>query len=94
MKDKILFLIIGMLLGAMITTGVFMIINKNKTPSFPNQGNFQRGDFSPENLDGATKTILEDGTEQFTMPDGRTVMRRDRSTEGGNSGGRTIINNP
>ena len=29
MKDKILYLIIGILIGAMIATGVFMVINKN-----------------------------------------------------------------
>jgi len=30
MKDKILMLIVGILIGAIITTGIFLVINKNQ----------------------------------------------------------------
>ena len=31
MKDKIFTFIVGLLVGAIITTGIFLIINKNKS---------------------------------------------------------------
>ena len=34
MKEKIITLIIGMLIGAVITAGIFLLINKNNTKSF------------------------------------------------------------
>lgn len=36
MKDKICMLIIGVLLGAIITTGLFMIFGNNKKPDMKN----------------------------------------------------------
>ena len=48
MKEKILYLVLGTLIGAMLTTGVFMIINKNN-----NQGpqfNGERREFDVNNL--------------------------------------------
>lgn len=40
MKDKILMLIIGILIGAVITAGCFLIFNKNSSSSTGNRGNF------------------------------------------------------
>lgn len=43
MKDKILMLIIGVLLGAVITAGCFLIFNKQKGPegSMPQRGDME-----------------------------------------------------
>lgn len=44
MKNQILMLIIGILIGAIITTGVFLIIksnDNNKMPSIDKNGNFE-----------------------------------------------------
>ena len=51
MKDKILFLVTGILIGAMVATGVFMVINKNNSNN--NQNNFDRQNFrnfDPDNM--------------------------------------------
>ena len=48
MKDKILMLIIGILIGAIITAGAFFIYNKNR-PEFENERrmpNFESEEFS------------------------------------------------
>lgn len=45
MKDKILFLILGILIGAVITAGCFLFINKN------NNKNFQRRNFDKEMIE-------------------------------------------
>ena len=37
MKDKILMLIVGILIGAIITTGVFLVVNKNQQNNQNNQ---------------------------------------------------------
>ncbi len=53
MKEKILTLIIGMLIGAVITAGVFILINKNNTkPSDRDMKGMQRdmGDFNPDEM--------------------------------------------
>lgn len=56
MKDKILYLVLGILIGAVITSGVFLIFSKNSKPEMPE--NFQGGqmiergenkDFDPTN---------------------------------------------
>ena len=39
MKDKILMLIVGILIGAIITTGVFLVIDKNQQKTQQNQQN-------------------------------------------------------
>jgi len=85
MKDKGLYFIIGLLVGAILTTGVFMLINKNNSNSNNNRsgnngnGQIYNGDRQPptqEELDAMEKTILEDGTIQYQSPDGSRVMRR------------------
>jgi len=57
MKDKMLFLIIGILIGAIITTGIFMIKDKNTKPNEPNRENIRSFDidnlpeeFNPNNI--------------------------------------------
>ena len=80
LKDKILYMVIGILLGAIVTTGVFMIINKNRGPRANvlrnMDGQMMRGDIEPPDLSGATKTITEDGAERYDLPDGSRVMIR------------------
>lgn len=52
MKDKILFLILGILIGAIITTGVFMVLGKNNggnNQNRPDMQNFRK--FDPNNID-------------------------------------------
>ena len=58
MKDKILYLILGILIGVVITAGCFLVIGKNKTKGMKN-GNFKPDkemmenfeNFDPENFD-------------------------------------------
>ena len=55
MKEKILTLVIGALIGAIITTGVFLIINKNNAASNNQMQNGrrhiqQRGNFNTDNM--------------------------------------------
>ncbi|MDR0978451.1 MAG: hypothetical protein LBL91_00660 [Lachnospiraceae bacterium] len=51
MKDKILYLIIGILIGAIITTGVFLVINNGNNNASQNGINrSNRGNFDPNNL--------------------------------------------
>lgn len=50
MKEKILMLIIGILIGAIITTGVFLILNQNNSSS---QGRGQMGN-RPEGMGNFT----------------------------------------
>ncbi len=57
MKNKIMYLIIGMLIGAIITSVVFMTIGKNKRPS-----NFPKGDFNME--DGERPELPEGMSEE------------------------------
>ena len=56
MKEKILTLIIGALIGAIITTGVFLIINKNNDNTNQMQNGrtnmMRNGEFNPENMKG------------------------------------------
>lgn len=84
MKDKILYLVIGMLIGAIITTGVFMLVDKNRGP-VRNQGqrNSGTGGFMPEDFSGGTRTLQEDGSVKIEMPDGRTIVTREGQGNGG-----------
>jgi hypothetical protein len=52
MKEKILYLIIGVLIGAMCATGVFMIINKNSDSNDSRNGEGRETfrNFDPNNL--------------------------------------------
>ena len=94
MKDKILIFVAGLLVGAIIATGVFMIINKNnprtRGNNFNGRGNSmmdgERRAPTQEELNAAEKTIMEDGSEHYRMPDGRE-MRRQRIDDGRSSGG-------
>ncbi len=53
MKKTILTLIIGILIGAIITTGVFLIIDKNKTDDTPEgKGEMMQGGERPNGEDG------------------------------------------
>lgn len=47
MKEKILYLILGILIGAVITSGCFLIYSKNSKPEMPDgmeQGEMMQGD--------------------------------------------------
>ena len=94
MKDKIIFLIIGILIGAIIATGVFMIINKNQVNVRPGgMRSFQGGEGGPVNLDGATIIEGEDGSVKYEFPDGRVIQRGNQNGGGQPTGGSvTIIN--
>ena len=83
MKDKIIFLIIGVLIGAIITTCGFLIYNKSISNSQPEmtqmRGNGQFRQSSdddmgepPEKLDG------DNGEEPPERPDGEDGMKSNR----------------
>ena len=84
MKEKFLYLIIGLLIGAMLTTGVFMIIDKNKSEEAPNNGQIRNGTgpvrigepLTQEQLDAMEKTIMEDGAVRYQSPDGGVMMQK------------------
>ena len=86
MKDRIMFLVIGILIGAIIATGVFMVINKNRG-SVRGGGarNFQGGNFNPVDINGATRIIQEDGSEKLEFPDGRVIVRQENPDGQGSS---------
>lgn len=63
MKDKILMLIIGVLLGAIITAGCFMLFGNNRRPNMPENGEFRGGRM--ENMVAPEKP----GTSQTTSTD-------------------------
>lgn len=53
MKDKILMLVIGILIGAIITAGVFLIVNKTNegtTDVNSGRGMQMQGDFDANNI--------------------------------------------
>lgn len=94
MKDKILYLIIGILIGAILTTGVFMIINKNNGRSSSNGQNFNRGSGpimngeppTQEEIDAMERTVMEDGSIRYQSPDGGMMIQRRDLNNGGPSG--------
>ena len=94
MKDKALYFIIGLLVGAILTTGVFMLINKNNGGTnnngrnFDNRGPMMRdgGPPSQEELDMMEKTIMEDGSVQYRSPNGGMVIQH-KEINGGPGGG-------
>ena len=99
MKDKVLVFIAGLLVGAILTTGVFMIINKNNPKVSPNNRQGQNGPMfngpggppTQEQLDSMEKIVLEDGTVQYRSPDGGMMFqRRDAEGPGGGPGMRTL----
>jgi len=96
MKNNIMMFVIGLLVGAILTTGVFMLINKNN----PRPGDFRMNNIGPggpmtrgtpptqEEMDAMQKTMLEDGTIMYQSPDGGAVMMQKRiDGQGEGSGG-------
>ena len=69
-KDKICFFLIGLLLGAVIASGAFLIYsniaNNNQSSQMP-------GTSTPPNMsDGGTPPSMPDGSTPPEMPDGET----------------------
>lgn len=69
-KDKICFFLIGLLLGAVIASGAFLIYsniaNNNQSSQMP-------GASTPPNMsDGGTPPSMPDGSTPPEMPDGET----------------------
>lgn len=74
MKEKILYLILGILIGAVITAGCFLVFQKNSRPEmkgerpnfedmdFPEDGNFEKGNHMRNGRNEASD--LEVPTEQ------------------------------
>lgn len=60
MKDKILYLILGMLIGAVITAGGFLIFSKNSEPRM----NGKRPDFTY--MEGNPDFIEREGKRDFS----------------------------
>lgn len=62
MKEKILTFVIGLLTGAIISTGILLIINQNNTANNPDRMMIggprqqQMGDFAPEEMPAGEKT--------------------------------------
>lgn len=88
MKDKILMFISGLLVGAILTTGVFMIINKNQSNTNNNGTNFNNRQMTgtpptEAELEGAQKTIMEDGSVRYDMPGGGVLMQKTAPDSGG-----------
>lgn len=69
MKNKILYLILGILIGAVITAGCFLVFSKNQAPNMrgerPDMSNM-----SEEDMENFRKQRPENGT---LAPDGNTV---------------------
>jgi len=86
MKDKGLYFIIGLLVGAILTTGVFMLINKNNSSSNNNRrGNNGNGVMNqgPMRLDPDNPP---EGAEVIIGPNGEKSIRM-QHPDGGQSGG-------
>ena len=65
MKDKIFTLIIGILIGAIVTAGVFLIINRNSSNSANMQnmepGMLQLEEFDPNTMPGGRDVGVQEG---------------------------------
>ena len=66
MKEKIIIFIIGLLVGAVLTTGCFFVYNKTQTNNFDNNRTMEMRDRQtpPEKLDGENSNPPE-------MPNGQ-----------------------
>lgn len=93
MKEKILYIFLGIIIGVIITLGVVMLIGKNNPKR--NMNGFDRStvnggqmpDFDPNNLpEGATTEVLEDGTMKTTIPGGGVIMQKKDGDGGQNAG--------
>lgn len=68
MKDKILYLILGILIGAVITAGAFLIFQKNAKPQLPRD--FKDMNFNGErHKNGNFENMVKNG-EISEMPEG------------------------
>ena len=63
MKEKILLIIIGMLLGAIIATGGFYIYNKSNTCDVNNQQMHMNGGQPPELPSGENPPEMQNNTQ-------------------------------
>ena len=101
MKDKALTFMAGLLIGAILTTGVFMLINKNNANTANNNrqnrnngmGPIMSGDGQPptqEQLDSMIRTEMEDGAVRYQSPDGVIMMQKIGPDGGSMSGGGPI----
>lgn len=101
MKSKILTLIIGILIGAVITTGVFLIINNNnKSNNNGRQGRpdmSQMGNFTPgENMQGMPGEKGErpngNGKQDSTQNNNGTTQQNENAQQAPNQNTSTETN--
>ena len=88
MKDRILTFIIGLLVGAIITTGIFLIINKTSSPKGfngmngrPNQsqmGEFQPGDRQKQKVNNSSDSTNQNTT--MTNTDEKSTKQNSNNT--------------
>lgn len=66
MKKQILTLIIGILIGAIITTGVFLMIKSNEKNNMPDMSNrtFERRERGNRNATDETNEVTEESNEE------------------------------
>ena len=66
MKKQILTLIIGILIGAIITTGVFLMIKSNEKNNMPDMSNrtFERRERGNRSTTEDTKEVIEESNEE------------------------------
>ena len=93
MKNKVIYIIIGILVIGIIVMSILMINNKNKTDKYRSgDGNISNSDngkvynyetgeweerVNEQDLEKAPKTILEDGTIRYDLEDGVMMQKRD-----------------
>ena len=70
MKKQILMLVIGILIGAIITTGVFLVL-KGNTSGYGDRMNMRDGDYP--NMDGNTMKDNYDGERRNQRQNGNTT---------------------
>ncbi|MCL2341543.1 MAG: hypothetical protein FWC53_00255 [Firmicutes bacterium] len=86
MKDRILMLIVGVLVGAIITTGVFLVINKSQQNQQQNMQHQRMQQF--QNMMGDPNGI--NGNRRFR--NGNTVNPETNSNSATNTAPQTITN--
>ena len=77
MKDKILVFIIGLLVGAIITTSVFVIVEKanKKTDQMPNRGDMHMMEGSDEKMKQERPNELENDETRPEPPSKENQMK-------------------
>lgn len=70
MKDKILYLILGILIGAVITAGCFLVFSKNAQPGMRGGNRPDMSEMSEEDLEKFRNERPEGGKD---FPEGNTV---------------------